>query len=89
MRDQDDQRSEEEKGLLSLAEIRAGDLVIPVTEEEKLWGKGIVTQPEIVQWPTAHLVFWFFHGRELAIEEDILLRGFEIIRSEPVGDAPQ
>ena len=62
--------------------VKKGDMVVPLDEKNSVWGKGVVTEPCFLTGPTAHLVFWFSHKREITIEEIILEEQFEIIPAE-------
>ena len=60
--------------------VKKGDLLVPVTEHSRtIWGKGIVTEPRVLDFPPAHLAFWFSHGRETVIEQEILEGNFEVV----------
>ena len=62
--------------------IKKGDLLIPITDHAKsTWGKGIVTEPRKLDFPIAHFVFWFFHKREIVIEQEVLDGNFDVVPS--------
>lgn len=63
--------------------IKNGDLLVPISEEaKKTWGRGIVTEADRLDFPVAHLVFWFSHNRKIVIEEQLLFGHFEIVTEE-------
>lgn len=63
--------------------MKKGNLLIPISEDaKKIWGKGIVTEPYKLQWPDAHLVYWFGHNREIVIEQEIIENNFEIVQAQ-------
>jgi hypothetical protein len=61
--------------------IRKGDLLIPRSEDaKKIWGKGVVDTPMVLDCPPAHCVFWFGYKRNTVIEESIIMENFDVIQ---------
>lgn len=61
--------------------ISKGDLLVPRTEDaKKVWGKGIVDTPMLLDFPPAHYVFWIGHKRNIVIEESIIMENFDVIQ---------
>ena len=60
-----------------MKKLKKGDLLIP--KEPGVWGQGIITEPERLLYPVAHLVYWFDHNREIIIEEQQIFRDFDVM----------
>jgi hypothetical protein len=59
--------------------INNGDLLIPTSEgAKKVWGKGVVMNAMQLNFPPAHLVYWFGHDRQIVIEEELIFGNFEV-----------
>jgi len=60
--------------------INNGDLLIPISEDaKKVWGKGVVMNAMQLDFPPAHLVYWFVHDRDIVIEEELIFGNFEVV----------